>query len=135
MQDKVLVVALDGMDKELVEKYEMDFFTENEEYGPVDTTVTRYTKTNEIFASFVTGRAPEKHGVYALNKWDRDTINRFEHWSGQYKFFRKWKGIRGLFYSLLGLNSNGGIVKKTYRPTQYSTVSTSPSRFYPELQS
>lgn len=52
MKDKVLVVALDGMDKELVEEYGIEFFTENEDYGPVDTSFTRYTKTNENFRIF-----------------------------------------------------------------------------------
>lgn len=116
MKDKVLVVALDGMDKELVKQYGIEFFTENEDYGPVDTSFTRYTKTNEIFASFITGRVPEKHGVYALNKWDHDMIGRFEHWSGQYKFFRKWKGIRGLCYEFLGLDS-----KRWYREKDIQT--------------
>jgi hypothetical protein len=66
--ENVLLVALDGLDKELID----DFGLENvnqEEYGKIDNqTGSKYVKTSELFASFITGTNHEEHGVTGLTR-------------------------------------------------------------------
>ena len=73
--EKVLVVAFDGMDKELIEKFDLENIKQ-EEYGSIDnsTGISR-RMTSELFASFITGETFEKHGIEGLETgvglWDR----------------------------------------------------------------
>jgi hypothetical protein len=73
--EKVLVVAFDGMDKELIDEFDLDYIPQ-EEFGGIDnsTGISR-RMTSELFASFITGENHSVHGVKgldkSLNKWDR----------------------------------------------------------------
>lgn len=60
---KVLVVAFDGLDKELIEKYDLEHVRQ-EEYGDIDNkTGMTEIKTSELFASFISGKTHEDHGI------------------------------------------------------------------------
>lgn len=66
--EKVLVVAFDGMDKELVEKFDLEHIPQ-EEFGAIDNSTGVHRRmTSELFASFITGETHEKHGVKGLDK-------------------------------------------------------------------
>jgi hypothetical protein len=68
MPESVLVVALDGLDKELIEKFDLEYIKQGEFGGIDNKTGMTGIKTSELFASFITGKTYEKHGVKGLNK-------------------------------------------------------------------
>lgn len=74
----VLVVAFDGMDRELLERWDCERLLQ-EFHGGIDvTTGITVRKTSEIFASFLTGATHEEHGVRGLSFIDDPRIDRFE---------------------------------------------------------
>lgn len=76
MADKVLVVAFDGMDYELIQEFGLDAVTQ-EEFGTIDNdTGVKYRYTSELFASFITGETSEEHGAVKLRREDRNKITR-----------------------------------------------------------
>jgi len=77
--EKVLVVAFDGMDKELIEQFGLENITQ-EEFGRIDNTTGIYRRmTSELFASFITGETHEEHGIKDL-KTSVSKRNRFLKW-------------------------------------------------------
>jgi hypothetical protein len=65
--EKSLVVAFDGLDKELIDEYELENIRQ-EEYGSIDNyTGIKERMTSELFASFITGKTYEEHGVTGLS--------------------------------------------------------------------
>ncbi|WP_414837774.1 alkaline phosphatase family protein [Candidatus Nanosalina sp. VS9-1] len=69
MSENVLVVAFDGLDKELIEEFELENIRQ-EEFGSIDNqTGMKNIYTSELFASFITGTNWEEHGIEGLNKW------------------------------------------------------------------
>lgn len=63
---ETLVVALDGMDKQLIEEFELEFLT-SLNFGTIDNhTEVSDIKTSELFASFITGSNHEEHGIDGL---------------------------------------------------------------------
>lgn len=70
MSENVLVIAFDGLDKELIEEFGLEHITQ-EEFGGIDnTTGMSSIKTSELFASFITGETWEKHMVKGLESWN-----------------------------------------------------------------
>lgn len=66
MDAKVLVLAFDGMDHELINKFGLTAITQ-EEFGKIDNKSNMSSiKTSELFASFITGANYESHGVRGL---------------------------------------------------------------------
>lgn len=66
MSEKVLVVAFDGMDKDLIEKYSLENIVQ-QEFGSIDnSTNISSIKTSELFASFITGETYKKHSIKGL---------------------------------------------------------------------
>jgi hypothetical protein len=64
--NSVLVIAFDGLDKELIEKFNLQNVKQHE-YGDIDNkTGMSIIKTGELFASFITGKTYEEHGVKGL---------------------------------------------------------------------
>lgn len=64
----VLVIAFDGLDKELIDDYGCDNIKQ-QEYGNIDNNKNiAFIKTSELFASFITGYNYEEHGVVGLKK-------------------------------------------------------------------
>lgn len=67
---KTLVVAFDGMDKELIEEFDLENIPQ-EEFGSIDNdTGVKRRMTSELFASFITGETHEVHGVTGLSKYE-----------------------------------------------------------------
>ncbi|MFB6158104.1 MAG: alkaline phosphatase family protein [Candidatus Nanohalobium sp.] len=65
---KVLVVAFDGLDKELIEQFGLENIKMSE-FGSIDnSTGITDIKTSELFASFITGETSVKHKVTGLKK-------------------------------------------------------------------
>lgn len=65
------------MDKELIEKYELENIPQ-EEFGSIDnSTGIRFRYTSELFASFITGENCEEHGVVRLCRHDKSRFKRF----------------------------------------------------------
>jgi hypothetical protein len=63
----VLVVAFDGLDKELIEEFELEHIKQKE-FGSIDNKTDISTiSTSELFASFITGKTHKKHGIKGLN--------------------------------------------------------------------
>ncbi|MDY6766352.1 MAG: hypothetical protein SVW77_03210, partial [Candidatus Nanohaloarchaea archaeon] len=72
---RVLVVAFDGMDKDLIEQFELEHVVQDE-YGQIDNqTGMKETNTDELFASFITGKTWKEHGVTGIKEWDNPVLN------------------------------------------------------------
>ena len=75
MENSILVVALDGLDYELIQKYGCDELTEMEEFGKIDNhTGISKIMTSEEFACFITGESWEKHGIKGLFYWNNSKL-------------------------------------------------------------
>jgi hypothetical protein len=73
MSEKVLVVAFDGLDKELIEEFDLENIRQ-EEFGTIDNqTGMKNIYTSELFASFITGTNWEDHGIEHLTTWEDKT--------------------------------------------------------------
>lgn len=69
MSENVLVVAFDGLDKEWIEEFELENIMQ-EEFGAIDNqTGMKNIYTSELFASFITGKNPQEHGIDGLTTW------------------------------------------------------------------
>jgi hypothetical protein len=65
-----LVVAFDGLDKELIEKFGLKNITQ-EEFGSIDNeTGMSRIMTSELFASFVTGTNHQEHGAQGFHYYE-----------------------------------------------------------------
>lgn len=95
MDNNILVVAFDGLDYELIQKYNCRTFLEMQEFGQMDNHTRMHSiKTSELYASFITGNLPEKTEVTGVNKWSNPWIDKFESWADNHFFFRKFAGLR-----------------------------------------
>lgn len=71
---RVLVVAFDGLDKELIEDFGLTHIPQTE-FGSIDNhTDTNSIYTSELFASFITGKTYHEHGVRGLRRWKYDWL-------------------------------------------------------------
>lgn len=107
MGRKTLLVAFDGMDKELIEKFDLENIRQKE-FGTIDnsTGITR-VMTSELFASFITGDTHEEHGITGLKKGQS---RRKDSFLGRIRNFGVAK-ILG-FYSFLDLVTEKDEVRK-----------------------
>lgn len=104
----VLLVAFDGMDRELMEKYSCDYLLNMEEVGGIDNSSNTFRIwTTELFTSLITGENYEAHGVRALGKWDNEKLDNLEKNLEQYGFFRNFNGLRGRVWNFLGFDRQG----------------------------
>lgn len=63
---RVLIVAFDGLDYELIKKYNCEEI-QQEEFGKIDNqTGIKHVMTSELFASFITGKTWKEHGMIGL---------------------------------------------------------------------
>lgn len=110
----VLVVAFDGLDYELIQKYECNNIIQ-QEFGRIDNDTNIYWRmTSELFASFLTGKTWRDHGVRGLVKWNNRVVDAVENYLLQYKLFRKFCGIRAKIYQNIL-----GIKRRQYLKTDY----------------
>lgn len=74
MASNVIVVAFDGMDRELVEEFGLENVRQ-EEFGSIDnSTGINYRYTSELFASFITGETWDEHGIIRLSRNDKHRL-------------------------------------------------------------
>lgn len=107
---KTIIIALDGLDKELIEEFELKNVIQ-EEFGTIDNkTGMTEINTSELFASFITGENYEEHGVRGLRKWTNPKIDKFERKVEGNKFFNKFKGIRSAIFE--SINRLGAMQRK-----------------------
>ena len=76
--NSVLVVAFDGLDYDLLQRFNCTAFTEMVEFGQIDNhTGISEIKTSELFASFITGETHNEHGITGLTKWTDEAAGSF----------------------------------------------------------
>lgn len=76
MSNNVLVVAFDGLDKELIEEFDLENIQQSE-FGSIDNqTGMKHIYTSELFASFITGETHEEHGIEHLTTWEDESKGR-----------------------------------------------------------
>ena len=66
MTNKIVVIAFDGLDKELIEKFNLKIISQGEIHSINNKEGISSIYTSELFASFVTGKTHELHGVKGL---------------------------------------------------------------------
>lgn len=97
---KVLVVAFDGLDYDLIQEYGLEN-VKQQEFGTIDnSTGVSSIVTDELFASFITGKTWEEHGVRGLNRIESPVLKRIEDLN-RYGFFQKFRSIRERIYEIL----------------------------------
>lgn len=94
----VLIVAFDGLDHELIKEFDLDHITQRE-FGRIDNdTGIEKRKTSELFASFLTGKFSEEHGISDLRKRKGSKLlTKFEKIADGTKL-DKIKGLRKSLY-------------------------------------
>ena len=125
---RVLLVAIDGMDSELIEKYKCENLLGMEEYGGIDNSTGIFRIwTSELFASLITGENYEVHGVKGLAYWKNSKIEKLEKFFEKYHFFRKFNGLRKSFYKKLGFGLRGYTKDDYDIPTLFEKIPNSRS--------
>ena len=72
---RVAILGLDGLEYELVEKFDMKNLMQ-EEYGKTDLGDFVKIITPPIWASFLTGLPPGKHGIQEMYRWESNLLQR-----------------------------------------------------------
>lgn len=77
---RVCILALDALEYDLVEEFDLENIKQHE-YGKIDISMFKHLATPIIWASFITGLPPEKHGLerQAIPQWNNffiDTLRR-----------------------------------------------------------
>jgi hypothetical protein len=94
----VVVVAFDGMDKELIERFSLESVLQ-EEFGTIENEESmNKIVTPELFASFVTGETSEEHGVEVFDYWTNEKIEWLESNPPDSKGFNKFRELRFSIY-------------------------------------
>ncbi len=96
---RVLLIAFDGLDKELIEKFRCENL-QQEEFGEIDNDSGICSrKTSELFASLITGKTHIDHGVTGLELWrNPNQITKLENKLQGNRFFDKFRGLRWALY-------------------------------------
>lgn len=115
---KILVVAFDGLDYELIKEFGLENI-QQEEFGKIDNqTRISSVKTSELFAAFITGANYEKNGVKGHTKWTNSKVDKLEEILDAWTVFEKFKGIRtALYRSINRLNC----INRKYRKEDLET--------------
>lgn len=95
----VCVTAFDGLEYDLVEEFNLEK-TKQSEYGKIDVHLFKELATPIIWASFITGVPPEKHGMDDLIAWRNPALQKLRQISIKLKLNRI-KG-KGKLFELLG---------------------------------
>lgn len=101
--ESVIVVAFDGMDRQLIEDWELQN-VKQEEFGRIDnrTDITEI-KTGELFASFITGETSEVHGVTGVKGWNTPVMDVVERMVPRREPFYSWAaGVKDVFTGVAG---------------------------------
>lgn len=102
-EEKVLIIAFDGMDHELIQEYGLEYITQKEFDTFDNTTGINTIVTTELFASFITGKTWEGHGALGLGKHKNSTLELLESKLNRYDLFKNFSGLRRRVYSEMPL--------------------------------
>ena len=98
--NSVLIIAFDGLDKELIEEFNLEYIKQKE-FGSIDNhTNIPEIKTPSLFASFITGKYPKEHriGKDGFRTLNNDRLRNFENIINKIPLFKKFRGLRHAFY-------------------------------------
>nr|EGQ40811.1 MAG: hypothetical protein J07AB56_00570 [Candidatus Nanosalinarum sp. J07AB56] len=99
---RTLIVAFDGLDKDLIGEFEVDSLIQ-EEFGTIDnSTGVSSIVTYELFACFLTGETYDEHGVIGLTRPRSSLLNSIEKLRTKH-IFQKTNGLRKSVYKSLPL--------------------------------
>lgn len=97
MGNNVLVVAFDGLDSELIEEFGLEKVKQSE-FGNIDNdTGISSRKTGELFASFITGKTHEQHGIEGI-ELENTRFHKLEGKFGDIFPLNKFQGLRTAIY-------------------------------------
>jgi hypothetical protein len=101
--NKVLIVAFDGLDYDLIKEFNLEHICQ-QEFGSIENKEGIDTiVTTELFASFITGKTWKKHGAVGLGKFQNPWLDSLEKKLNRNKFFRKFSGLRKNIYKNMPL--------------------------------
>jgi len=130
---RVLILAFDALEYDLVEKFDMENLKQ-EEYGIIDIR-DLLLSTPIIFASFITGLPPEKHGV-RYRMWSSDFLEKLSAASIVRLGLRRIKGKRKILEKIgfkRGFHTQRHFKKKGIR-TLFDIVDNSIALNVPSYQ-
>jgi len=105
----VLVVAFDGMDRELIMEFGLEH-VQQQAFGRIDnhTDITEI-KTGELFASFITGETADVHGVTGVKGWNSPVMDTVEALVPKREPFYSWAAkVKD------GIKAVGGFDRETF---------------------
>ena len=116
--NSILIVAFDGLDYELIQRYDCQNVIQDE-FGQIDNNVDGADRvTWPLFASFVTGEHPTDHGVTSFTRWNNDRVHCIESFLDQFTIGEKTVGLRKAI--LESINSLG-LQRKKYTQKHIET--------------
>ncbi|MFB6216480.1 MAG: alkaline phosphatase family protein [Candidatus Aenigmatarchaeota archaeon] len=106
-ESKILIVTFDGLDSDLVHRFQLTDVTSFTESGSLNNSAGMTTIiTNELWASFITGETWKKHDIVSKNRPDSDVLFKLEKLN-KFRWWQKFQGARPQIYSWIPfLNSN-----------------------------
>lgn len=105
MSKTTLVIAFDGLDYELIQKFSCDNIIQ-EEFGKINNYEGMSSiKTSELFASFITGKNYEEHGVKGLSTWTNAKIDKIEQFLDKVPYSQKTAELRTAIFESLSFLS------------------------------
>lgn len=68
MRKRVLIIAFDGLDRELIENYDCERIKQRE-FGKISLGGFKRINTPQVFASFITGKTEAEHGINKIGEY------------------------------------------------------------------
>ncbi|MBY6294544.1 hypothetical protein GLU60_04100 [Nanohaloarchaea archaeon H01] len=135
--NSVLVIAFDGLDRELIEEFGLKH-VKQEEFGALDNnTGMHQIKTSELFTSFITGKTWEDHGITGHEKRKyqnpmKDKILRFLTPDKIVANVRGWRTLREVLESVMRAEKLERYTKNDQKlDTLFEKISGSRAMFVP----
>lgn len=134
MSKSTLIIAFDGLDYDLIQKFNCDNIIQ-EEFGRVNNYERMSSiKTSELFASFITGRNYEEHGIEGLSTWTNPRIDKIERFLDKIPYSQKTAELRtAIFESLSFLSAKKIRYDKRFlkSETVFDQIENSRAMFVP----
>jgi len=120
---RVAIIGIDGLEYELVEKFGMKNLMQ-EEHGKTDLSDFDLIITPPIWASFLTGLPPEKHGIQEMYEWQSRLLKRIERSTRGIKWLKKFES-KSQILKRLGFKKTYPAIKERGIKTIFDYVSES----------
>jgi hypothetical protein len=79
MGENVLLIAFDGLDRELIEEFDLENIQQKEFGGVNNTQDVENILTSELFTSLITGQSSDEHGLKGLSTWSNSRGNLIDY--------------------------------------------------------